>query len=129
MLEVASESTADVDLNEKREDYAALGIGEYWRCDETGDYHGARLAGERLADGEYVAIDIEELPDESSQDIAGHWTCTCGGSRGSWRGTTRLRGGALPPLKMNAPVPTPPKPGSGSWKNRCAAQAHDEALI
>ena len=71
MLEVASESTADVDLNEKREDYAALGIGEYWRCDETGDYHGARLAGERLADGEYVAIDIEELPDESSQEYSG----------------------------------------------------------
>ena len=71
MLEVASESTADVDLNERREDYAALGIGEYWRCDETGDYHGDRLAGERLADGEYVAIDIEELPDESSQEYSG----------------------------------------------------------
>ena len=32
---------------------------------------GARLAGERLADGEYVAIDIEELPDESSQEYSG----------------------------------------------------------
>ena len=29
--------------------------------------HGARLAGERLENGEYVAIDIEELPDGSLQ--------------------------------------------------------------
>ena len=67
VLEVASESTADVDVGEKREDYAALGIGEYWRFDETGRYHGTRLAGERLLEAEYVAIDIEELPDGGLQ--------------------------------------------------------------
>ena len=67
VLEVASESTADVDVGEKREDYAALGIGEYWRFDETGPYHGTRLAGERLLEAEYVAIDIEELPDGGLQ--------------------------------------------------------------
>ena len=67
VLEVASESTAEIDVGEKRRDYAALGIGEYWRFDETGEHHGARLAGERLVDGEYVAIDIEELPDGSLQ--------------------------------------------------------------
>ena len=67
VLEIASESTADVDVGAKRRDYAALGIPEYWRFDqtETGRYHGERLAGERLAEGEYVAIDIEELPDGS----------------------------------------------------------------
>ena len=51
VLEVASESTAEIDVGEKRRDYAALGIGEYWRFDETGEYHGARLAGDRLVDG------------------------------------------------------------------------------
>ena len=62
VLEVASESTAEVDVGEKRKDYAALGIGEYWRSDETGRYHGTRLAGERLVEGEYAALDIDELP-------------------------------------------------------------------
>ena len=61
VLEVASESTAEIDVGEKRRDYAALGIGEYWRFDETGRYHGTRLAGERLVDGVYVAIEIEDL--------------------------------------------------------------------
>ena len=69
VLEVASESTGEIDVGEKRRDYEALGIGEYWRFDETetGRYHGARLAGERLVDGRYVALDIEELPDGSLQ--------------------------------------------------------------
>ena len=67
VLEVASESTADIDVGEKREDYAALGIGEYWRFDETGEHHGERLAGERLVDGVYVPLVIEETPDGSLQ--------------------------------------------------------------
>ena len=67
VLEVASESTAEIDVGEKRRDYAALGIGEYWRFDETGEYHGVRLAGERLVEGEYLAIDVEKLPDGSLQ--------------------------------------------------------------
>ena len=66
-LEVASPSTADVDTGAKRDDYAALGILEYWRFDETGQHHGTRLAGERLVDGEYQPIPIEELPDGSLQ--------------------------------------------------------------
>ena len=67
VLEIASRRTGRIDVTEKREDYAALGIEEYWRFDETGDYHGVRLAGERLVEGEYVAMDIEELPDGSLQ--------------------------------------------------------------
>ena len=69
VLEVASESTAEVDVGEKRRDYASLGIPEYWRFDETetGRYHGVRLAGERLVNGEYVAIEIEELTDGGLQ--------------------------------------------------------------
>ena len=69
VLEIASESTGGVDVGAKRDDYAALGIPEYWRFDETetGRHHGARLAGDRLADGEYVPIPIDELPDGSLQ--------------------------------------------------------------
>ena len=65
VLEIASRSTGRIDVTDKRDDYAALGIGEYWRFDETGQHHGVRLAGERLVDGDYAAIDIEELPDGS----------------------------------------------------------------
>ena len=61
VLEVASESTADIDTGAKRRDYAALGIAEYWRFDETGNFHGTRLAGDRLVDDHYEAIDIQEL--------------------------------------------------------------------
>ena len=67
VLEVASRRTGRIDVTDKRRDYAALGIGEYWRFDETGEHHGARVAGERLVDGEYVDIGIEELPDGNLQ--------------------------------------------------------------
>ena len=62
VLEVASVSTADIDTGAKRDDYAALGIPEYWRFDETGEYHGTRLAGDRLVDGVYEPIPVEHLP-------------------------------------------------------------------
>ena len=65
VLEVASPSTAAQDTGPKREDYARMGIPEYWLFDETGEHHGTRLAGWRLTNGEYVAIEIEESPDGS----------------------------------------------------------------
>ena len=65
VMEIASRTTGRIDVTDKRDDYAALGIREYWRFDETGQHHGVRLAGDRLVDGEYAAIDIEELPDGS----------------------------------------------------------------
>ena len=67
VLEIASRRTGGEDTGPERRDYAAIGVAEYWRFDRTGEYHGARLAGERLVDGVYVAIDIEELPDGSLQ--------------------------------------------------------------
>ena len=69
VLEIASYRTRNVDTGQKRQDYAALGIPEYWRFDHTPDgrWHGTRLAGDRLVDDEYVAIEIEELPDGSLQ--------------------------------------------------------------
>ncbi len=62
VLEVASESTGEHDVGDKRDYYESLGILEYWRFDETGEHHGARLAGDLLANGRYEPIDIEELP-------------------------------------------------------------------
>ena len=67
VMEIASETTAETDVGEKRDEYAALGIAEYWRFDQTGEYHGTRLAGDRLVDGQYVPITIEELPDGNLQ--------------------------------------------------------------
>ena len=67
VLEVASRSTGRRDTVDKRVIYAELGIPEYWRFDETGRYHGARLAGDRLVDGRYEPIALEELPDGSLQ--------------------------------------------------------------
>ena len=69
VLEVASPRTGHVDVGEKRDDYAALGILEYWRFDETetGQYHGARLAGERLENGQYAPIPIDELDNDVLQ--------------------------------------------------------------
>ncbi len=58
VLEVASPSTAEVDTGAKRVDYAALGVGEYWRFDHTGEHHGSRLAGDRLVDGRYVPVPV-----------------------------------------------------------------------
>ena len=67
VLEVASKSTARVDVDQKPADYAALGIPEYWRFDETGEFHHTRLAGDRLVGDHYEPILIEELPDGSLQ--------------------------------------------------------------
>lgn len=67
VLEVASESTANNDLREKREIYARMGAREYWRLDVTGgDYYGEPLLGERLVNEEYERI---ELHREANGDI------------------------------------------------------------
>ena len=60
VLEIASESTAQYDITEKRRLYAQIGIREYWRFDATGgDFYHAPLVGEYLgADGEYHPIAV-----------------------------------------------------------------------
>ena len=62
VLEIASEGTGHVDVGEKQKFYERLGIPEYWRFDATGEYHGTRLAGDRLVNGRYEPIDVAELP-------------------------------------------------------------------
>ena len=62
VLEIASRKTARVDRVDKRAEYAGLGIPEYWRFDETGRFHGTRLAGDRLVRGRrYRPIEVEDL--------------------------------------------------------------------
>ena len=58
VLEVASESTAQRDLEEKREIYARMGAREYWRLDRRGEYYGEPLVGEGLVDGEYQRFEL-----------------------------------------------------------------------
>ena len=67
VLEVASKSTAERDLGRKRDDYAAFGIPEYWRFDETGEWYGDRVAGERLVDGVYESIEVEQVDGDTLQ--------------------------------------------------------------
>ena len=64
VLEVASESGKERDEVSKRNDYARMGLPEYWRFDETGgQYHSVPLAGDRLINGQYQPIPIHETPD------------------------------------------------------------------
>ena len=64
-LEIASSSTGGVDTGRKREIYARIGVPEYWRFDPTaaGEYHGTRLAGERLVGGVYRPLPLTREPD------------------------------------------------------------------
>ena len=63
-VEVASASTARQDVTVKRQLYARIGVPEYWRFDpKDGEYHGQKLAGERLVDGAYQPIALTREPD------------------------------------------------------------------
>ena len=61
VLEIASRSTGQHDVVDKRTAYASLGIPEYWRFDKTGEFHGTGLAGDRLEGGGYQPIPIETV--------------------------------------------------------------------
>ena len=63
VLEVASRHTWRTDIEVKPDFYASLGVQEYWRFDETGEFHGTQLAGDRLVDGQYQPIVVNELAD------------------------------------------------------------------
>ena len=64
VMEIASENTKSNDLIGKRALYASLGIGEYWRYDQTsGDFYGDPLVGEILVDGEYEPLQMREDDD------------------------------------------------------------------
>ena len=64
VLEIASSSTGREDVVRKRDIYARIGVPEYWRFDpKDGEYHGQRLAGDRLVGGEYRPIELTTAPD------------------------------------------------------------------
>ena len=59
VLEIASKSTSERDETAKRAGYAEYGVPEYWRFDPTeAELYEARLAGDRLVDGEYRPIPV-----------------------------------------------------------------------
>ena len=65
VLEIGSASTGREDVGRKRDLYAHIGVPEYWRFDPTeeSDYHGVKLAGDRLVDGRYEPIPLTTAPD------------------------------------------------------------------
>ena len=63
VLEVASESTGRNDYTRKREIYESLGVGEYWRFDQTGGQHHDRpIAGDLLVAGAFSPVDMQTGP-------------------------------------------------------------------
>ena len=71
VLEIASPSTRRIDQGAKREEYAALGIPEYWRFDEAAGRNRVRLAGDRLEGEEYQPIALEEPEEGVVQGYSG----------------------------------------------------------
>ena len=67
VLEIASPSTRHIDETAKRRDYAALGILEYWRFNQAGRRRAARLAGDRLVNGTYEPVPIDDLAEDVLQ--------------------------------------------------------------
>ena len=68
VLEIASKSTSGRDETDKRSGYAAYGVPEYWRFDDTGgEYYSTHLAGDRLVNGAYQSIGVNEVGN------ARHW--------------------------------------------------------
>ena len=64
VLEVGSPSTGGEDVGNKRNIYAHIGVGEYWRFDPSGgEYYGEPLVGEELVNGEYRRFDLTTEPD------------------------------------------------------------------
>ena len=69
VLEVASVSTGRRDYTVKREGYAAFGVTEYFRFDDTGGrYHDRPLAGDRLVEGAYEPVPV-------TTDASGNLRC------------------------------------------------------
>ncbi len=70
VLEVASESTGRNDYTRKREIYASVEVGEYWRFDHTGgQLHDRPIAGDLLIAGEFQPV---QMRTESAGVIWGH---------------------------------------------------------
>ena len=145
VMEIASESTGQEDTGNKRTWYASLGIPEYWRFDQTGRFHGSRLAGDQLVDGRYEPIPIEEVEEgvlqghsaalgllvrwergelrwhdpETGQEIPTFEQEREGRLAESGRAGWPSRRAGWPSRRAGWPSRKPdwrPRPGSGSWR-------------
>ena len=135
VLEVASPSTADVDTGFKRLDYAALGIPEYWRFDETGEHHGARLAGDLLEGDAYRPVPLEELSQDVVQGYSPVLNIILRWDRGRLVWVDPPRNNQSSPMRTSSkvasrpnpgptgpnPGPTGPRLGPANWSRRFAA--------
>ena len=66
ILEIGSPSTGAVDTGRKRDLYAEIGVGEYWRYDPSGgDFYGEPLVGECLVNGKYERFELRYEDDGS----------------------------------------------------------------
>ena len=120
VLEVASRSAGRRDSVDKRVIYAQLGLPEYWRFDETGQYHGTRLAGDRLSGDGCQPIAIEELPDGSRRghsailNVELRWT----DGRPGWHDPEPVN--TSPPWSLNGWLwPKSGQRASGSGRHAC----------
>ena len=63
-MEIASSTTARVDVERKPDIYEAIGVPEYWMHDPTGGCHyGEPLRGRKLVNGKYQDIELTREPD------------------------------------------------------------------
>ena len=59
---MASVSTSNDDIGDKRHDYADFGIPEYWRFDPTGERRqDSPIAGDRMSERTYHPVEIYEV--------------------------------------------------------------------
>ena len=84
VLEIGSPSTATNDLGRKRDLYASMGVGEYWRFDPSGgEHYGRPLVGEALVDGEYGELEMFQNEDgevwgeSPTLNVELHWSDGC----------------------------------------------------
>ena len=115
VMEIASRRTGEIDVADKPAGYAALGIREYWRFDETGEFHGAKLAGDRLVEGR-CRFPSKPSKKGSSRATAKSWTCSSGGRTVSSGGTTPRPGRKYRPSSRSGKPEWQLRPESGSWR-------------
>ena len=63
VLEVASPATAEHDAEYKLEEYARMGVREYWRLDPEGTLMGSSLEGYAASGGEYEPVQLVSSSD------------------------------------------------------------------
>ena len=67
VLEVASPSTADRDARKKAQEFAAIGVREYWRLDPLGTLMGTPLEGYVASGGKYDPVQPVASTDRSGR--------------------------------------------------------------